>query len=300
MRVKVLLNPYANRWKARKRWPEAEAALTAAGVDFDLSISDHPDHLIGLAAQSIVQGFGTIIVAGGDGSVGETLNGIGSHWDEGMRFPVTLGLLPLGSANDLAYSLGVPLELGKAAAIVAAGQSKAVDLCKCNDRYFINNSAVALEPYVTTKHERIRWIKGSARYLAAALWAIMDKPEWNSVLAWDDEQYRGPLSLASVGNGRRTGGFFMTPHANPFDGKLTLAFGYRASRLGLLLALPRAFKEGVGNYVEMEGMREVQCTKLRIHLDRLSPAHVDGELFDEWLSDFEYKILPSAVPILLP
>ncbi len=43
----------------------------------------------------------------------------------------------------------------------------------------------------------------------------------------------------------------MTPHADPFDGKLTLAFGYRSSRLGLFAALPSAFKEGSGSYVEL-------------------------------------------------
>jgi diacylglycerol kinase family enzyme len=99
-----------------------------------------------------------------------------------------------------------------------------------NGRYFANNSAAGLEPYVTTKHERIHWIKGMARYLVAAVQAIMDKPEWHGKIVWDDGTYEGPLSLVSIGNGRRTGGFFMTPHADLFDGKLTLAFGYRATR----------------------------------------------------------------------
>ena len=53
MKVKVLLNPYSNRWNAQKRWPKAEAALESAGVDFDLSVSDHPDHLVDLAAESV-------------------------------------------------------------------------------------------------------------------------------------------------------------------------------------------------------------------------------------------------------
>ena len=299
MSIKVLLNPYSNRWNAQKRWPQAEAALRAAGVDFDLSVSAHADHLVELAADSVEQGFATIVVAGGDGSIGEAVNGVARHWDGRGKFPVRLGIIPLGSANDLAFALGLPLDLNEAAQVIANGKSKAVDLCKCNERFFLNNSAGALEPYVTTRHERIHWIKGAARYLVAALWAIMDKPEWEGELKWDGGEYTGPLSLVSVGNGRRTGGFFMTPHADPFDGKLTLAFGYRPTRLGLFGALPRAFKAGAGNYVEMEGMRELHCTRVHVHLDRPSPAHTDGELFDSWLTELEYTIFPSAVQVLL-
>jgi diacylglycerol kinase family enzyme len=90
----------------------------------------------------------------------------------------------------------------------------------------------------------------------------------------------------------------MTPHADPFDGKLTLAFGYRSTRLGMFSALPRAFKEGAGSYVEMEGMYEIHSTKISIHLDHPSPAHTDGEIFPEWIQDFEYSIQPGRLKVL--
>jgi diacylglycerol kinase (ATP) len=299
MKIKVLLNPYANRWNSQKRWPQAEAALKSAGLDFDLSVSDRPDQLVDLAANSAKHGYSAIVVAGGDGSIGEVINGIAHRWDGKNKFPSRLGIIPLGSANDFAFALSLPLDLNEAAQVIANGRTRYVDLCKCNGSYFLNNSAGALEPYVTTKHEQIHWIKGMARYLVAAIWAILDKPHWQGQLKWDSGEYNGPLSLFSVGNGRRTGGFFMTPHADPFDGKLTLAFGYRGTRLGLFSALPRAFKEDKGNYVEMDGMQEIHCTRLTIHLDKPSPAHTDGELFDHWLTDFDYQIFPGVVPVLM-
>jgi len=211
---------------------------------------------------------------------------------------VPLGIMPTGSANDLAYALGLPTDLKGAAQVIAAGKTRAVDLGKLNDHYFVNNSAAGLEPYVTIKHEKIHWIKGMARYLVAAVQAIMDKPEWQGKVTWDDKEYNGKLSLISVGNGRRTGGFFMTPHADPFDGKLTLAFGYRSTRLGLFQALPRAFNEDKGSYVEMDGMTEVHATRISFHLDKPSPAHTDGELLPVWIRDFEYEILPGCLHIL--
>ena len=110
----------------------------------------------------------------------------------------------------------------------------------------ITNARAGLDPYVTIKHEKIHF-KGMVRYLVAALQGIMDKPEWQGSVKWDDGDYHGKFFFISVGNGRRTGGFFMTPHADPFDRKLTVAFGYRATRLGLLRALPCALNEDKGS-----------------------------------------------------
>ncbi|MGB8984987.1 MAG: diacylglycerol kinase family protein [Anaerolineales bacterium] len=300
MTAKVILNPYSNRWNSEKRWPEAESALKTAGVDFDVVVSQRKGQIVELAEQAVRQKFSPIIVAGGDGSIGDAANGLMRAAGSGQGALPPLGILPTGSANDLVYALGLPTDLAEAARVIAAGKTRAVDLGRLNDHYFVNNSAAGLEPYVTIKHEKIHWIKGMARYMVAAVQAILDKLEWQGTIQWDGGEYTGKFSLITVGNGRRTGGFFMTPHADPFDGKLTLAYGYRSTRLGLFLALPRAFNEDKGSYVEMEGMREVQVTRVSIHLDKPSPAHTDGELLPEWIRDFEYEILPQRLNILMP
>ncbi len=298
MTAKVILNPYSNRWTSKARWPEAEAALKAAGVDFALDISERKGHIIELAKKAALDGFSPIIAAGGDGTVGETVNGLMQAAGQVKEAVGPIGILPTGSANDAVFSLGLPTDLTEAAKVIAVGNTKLMDMGVVNGKYFINNSAAGLEPYVTIKHEKIHWIKGIVRYLVAAVQGIMDKPEWYGEVTWDGGEYKGMLSLITIGNGRRTGGFFMTPHADMFDGKLTLAYGYRATRLGLFQALPRAFKEDAGSYVEMEGMVELNATKVSIKLNRPSPAHADGELFPEWVQNFQYEILPKKLLIL--
>ncbi|GAB4504645.1 MAG: diacylglycerol kinase family lipid kinase [Anaerolineales bacterium] len=300
MVAKVILNPYSNRWNSQKRWPEAEAALKTAGVEFEVSVSQRKGQVVELAEEAVRAGFSPIIAAGGDGTIGEVVNGLARAAGSERDSLGPLGLMPLGSANDLAVNLGLPLELSAAAQVIAAGNTRLLDVGKLNERYFVNNSAAGLEPYVTTKHERIQWIKGIVRYLVAAIWAIMDKPEWQGDVHWDDGEYHGPLTLVSIGNAPRTGGFYMTPHADPFDGKLTFAYGYRATRLGMLQALPRTMKPGKGNYLELPGMYEVHTTRLTIHLDKPSPAHTDGELFPEYKQDFEYSLFPAYLKILMP
>ena len=300
MTAKVILNPYSNRWNSQKRWPDAEAALKAAGITFDLVVSQSKGQIAELAEQAARQKFSPIIVAGGDGSLGDAVNGLAKAATSRQDTLGPLGIMPTGSANDLGYALGLPTDLKEAALVIARGKTRAMDLGTLNGRYFINNSAAGLEPYVSTKHEKIHWIKGMARYLVAAVQGIMDKPEWYGSVKWDDGSYTGKFSLISIGNGKRTGGFFMTPHADPFDGKLTFAYGYRATRRGMFQALPKAFNEGKGSYIELEGIREIHATRVSLHLDSLSPAHTDGELLPEWIKDFEYEIQPGRLNMIVP
>jgi diacylglycerol kinase (ATP) len=300
MVAKVILNPYSNRWRSKERWPEAEAALKEVGVEFEHVVSQHKGQVVELAEEAARAGFSPIIAAGGDGTIGETVNGMAQAAVSDQTTLGPLGILPLGSANDLVINLGLPTDLLAAARIIAAGNTRFMDVGKLNDRYFVNNSAMGLEATVTIKHERIKWIKGIVRYLVAAVWAIIDKPEWTGQIKWDNGEYNGPLSLVSIGNAPRTGGLYMTPHADPFDGKLTCAFGYRKSRMALLQALPRAMRPDEGNYVELEDVMEIHTTELSIHLDKPSPAHTDGELFPSFVKDFKYSIYAGRLKMLLP
>ena len=300
MVAKVIFNPYSNRWSSQERWSEAEAALKAAGVEFELATSQHKGHIIDLAEEAAQAGYSPIIAAGGDGTISETVHGLvrAAKSDKDAIGP--FGILPLGTANDFAFNAELSVDLQMAAKVIAAGKIRPIDICILNGKPFINNSGAGLEPMVSINHEKIQWIKGMARYLVAAVQTILQKPEWTGTVKWDDGEYKGPLTLVTIGNGRRTGGFFMTPHAELSDGKLTLAFGYRGTRLGMFQALPRALKEDEGNYVEMEDMRELNTTKVSIKLDQPSPAHTDGELFPEFMTDFEYSIQPGRLQLLAP
>ncbi len=297
MSAKVILNPYSNRWNAQKRWPEAKSALRAAGVEFELAVSERPKGAVELAAQAAREGFSPIIAAGGDGTIGDVVNGIANvrpETDLGV-----IGILPLGTANDLAANLGLPLDLGRAARVIAAGKTRLIDVGHVNGVYFANNSAIGLEPYVTVKQAAIGWIKGVPRYLVAAVQGILDRPTWQATVEWDDGRYEGPLTLVSVGNGPRTGGlFYMAPHADPSDGKLTFVCAYRSTRLNTFSILPKTM-DPKGDFVQEQGIQEVNCTWLKIRLDRPSPAHTDGELFPLPVTEMEYRIIPACLRVLV-
>ena len=301
MPAKVILNPYSNRWNARKRWPEAEAALRQTGLEFELSVSERPHHVIELAEQAARQGFSPIVAAGGDGTIGEVVNGLAHAAQDDSSLLGPLGILPLGSANDLVDNLGLPKDLVAASRVIAAGKTRRMDVGYVNGFYFANNSAIGLEPYITLVQQRITWIKGMLRYLVAALRGIWDNPQWAAQIEWDGGNYEGPALLVTVGNGPRTGGvFYMAPHADPFDGKLTFVYAYRRTRFEIFRLLPRTMKPAQGSFVEMPEIYEQTATRIRIHMDRPAPAHVDGEIFSQGIQDLEYSIYPGKLNILMP
>lgn len=297
MTAKVILNPYSNRWTAGERQSEVETALTNAGVDFEIACTESAGHAIELAAQAVQDGFNPIIAAGGDGTYGEVINGIAQAAGDGPA--PSFGIMPLGTANDLPDNLGIPKVLSEAAQVIAERKTRLIDLGRVNERYFINNSAMGLEPYITLKHEKIKRIKGILRYLVAALQGIMDKPCWDVKMSWDGGEYEGPANLVTVGNCARTGGmFWMSPGADPFDGKLTFVHGHRPGRLQILTLLPKAM-DPKGAFIEHPDVHQYDTTWLRIHCTTPSPYHTDGEIVELEIQDLEYRIHPQRLPMLM-
>jgi diacylglycerol kinase family enzyme len=103
-----------------------------------------------------------------------------------------------------------------------------------------------------------------------------------------------------VGNTPVTGGlFYMTPHANPADGKLTFVYAYMNGRLSILRLLPRAMKPGQGSYVEHPSVHEINSPWLRIRTTP-TPLHADGEIQSEIAQEIEYRILEGVLPVIVP
>ncbi|MCJ7511672.1 MAG: diacylglycerol kinase family lipid kinase [Anaerolineales bacterium] len=296
MQARVILNPYSGRWKALKRRAEAEAALRQAGIAFDLVQTERPGHGTELAEQAARQGCSPIIVAGGDGAIGEVVNGLHRVSPHGPLGP--LGILPLGTANDLVHNLGLPLDLPGSARAIAAGNTRRIDLGKANEWVFANNSAVGLEPVVTLYNIRMVRLQGVLRYLVAALRAINDQPRWSMRVAWDEGEYDGPVSLVSVGNCPLTGGLFrMAPAADPADGRLTFVLGYAPTRRKMLSLLPRTIN---GSFVRDPAIQQHHCTRLQISCDPPTPIQLDGEIRAQALSEISYEVLPARLDVLCP
>jgi diacylglycerol kinase (ATP) len=296
MTIKIIHNPYSARWTSRERKGEMIEVLNQAGLHFDLDTTEGPGHAVELAAQAVRDGYPTILAAGGDGTLGEVVNGIIKGAGENPL--PNFGIIPLGTANDLVYNLKLPNDLPGMVSLIAKGYTRRIDVCKVNDRYFVNNAGIGLEPYITVQSQKIQRLKGEIRYMAATLIGIAHNPKWEMDIEWETGEYHGPTTLVSIGNGARTGGFFMAPHANLFDGVMTFSFGYFPGRIEKLRVLPMALQEEEGNLSEHPKTHEIDTSWIKIK-STPSPTHTDGEIFDYAATEFEYSILPAKLPVLM-
>ena len=145
-KILVILNPAA-RGERAKALREKIASLSHHVV---VRSTSSPGDARGLAARAVSQGYGTIVAAGGDGTINEVVNGIGGA-------DVQFGILPVGTMNVFAAELGIPQNnLPKAWQVIEAGCSRLVDLPRPITNTSSNSPESASMPKWSGKPPRIR------------------------------------------------------------------------------------------------------------------------------------------------
>ncbi len=295
-KLKVILNTHGGRLGTQAKINLIEQGMEAAGLDFEFAPTGHPDHGIELAFQAVQEGCSTVVAAGGDGTINQVVNGM--MQTAGDNPPQTrLGIIPLGTANDLSDNLELPRDVTAVCRRIAAGNTRIIDVGRVNGRYFANNSAVGLEPVVTLNHDKMRRIKGDLRYVLAALRAVAKARPWEMRLDWGSGVFEGPVILVSVGNGNRTGGaFYMTPRAKLDDGLLDFVYGMGMSRLRLLTLLPKTF---TGKHIHHRMVGCQRSKTLTITCNPPTPIQADGEVFEKSATEIKYEIFPNKLRVIV-
>ena len=243
-----------------------------------------------IARQFIAEGREAIVVAGGDGTLSETVHGM---LDSGADLP--LGLIPIGTGNDFAKALGLtPLDWRGACRRFAEGHIRRVDAGRCNDRYFINGVGVGLDARVAIEANRLRWLRGNAVYGVALANTLLHHYRTPRV------GIRGPgidrhqgVTLLAVANGQVYGGAFrIAPQAEIDDGALDLVVAEALSRRAILRLLPAVLR---GRHLGHPAVSCARVTELEVELDAPLPVHADGEIVSAAARRIAVRILPARL-----
>ena len=298
MKVKVILNPYANRWRAQARLEAIKAAFAAVEIAPDLVITERGRQGAELAQAAVADGYDAVVAAGGDGTVGEVVNGLIL---EATGATIPLGVLPIGTANDFGDLAGLPRALEAGAQVIAAGHTRQIDAGQINlngrVHYFVNNSAVAMEPLVTLENIKMTRLSGELRYMVALVRGLIKLRAWQMHIAWDGGVYEGPAYLLSICNGPRTGGFYMAPDARMNDGLFDFVFAPEVPKWTVLAVLFRLLRQ---THIQHPKITYARTTHLTITSQPGTPIHADGEILDESATAVAYEILPGKVTLLTP
>ncbi len=294
MKLKTLLNPYANRWGAKRRIEEVKAALLAAGIEVDLTIIPEPKAGTKLAMEAVEQGYDGVIGAGGDGTLNEVVNGLIRMSGDAPTIP--FGVVPIGTGNDFNDMAGLPRDLNACAKIIAAGNTRQVDAGRVNNHYFQNNCALAMEPLVSIENNKITRLAGNPRYLVALFRALIKLRAWQMTINWDAGSYSGSAILLSVCNSPRTGGLFpMAPQAKLDDGLFDFVHVPDVPKLTVLAILARLFR---GAHIYHPKTTYARAARIEIESDPPTPIHADGEVISEGTQHIVYEVLPGKITLL--
>ncbi len=290
--MRFIVNPAAAGGRLGREWPQLEQQLAGWGLAADTVFTKAPGHATDLAAAAAHEGVERILVAGGDGTVCEAAEGL-HRAGRGE-----LAILPLGTGNDAARTLGVPLALEEAARTAVNGIPRAVDLIRVGDRVVLNAIGVGLTGDINDRAASIKWVRGIVVYLLAAVSALFRYRMQTVRLVTDRQEYSGSMLILAVHGGPTTGGgFALTPAAVIDDGLLDACLVPDVGVAGRLIRLVSAMKGTLGRKT---GTLELQAPWLELYFDRPLPAHLDGNSVTLQPPMVRFEVLPGALQVIVP
>lgn len=285
----LFINTHARR--GAKQFDRAVEALNKAGVALGRTVAvDDPQTLLPAIQQAVAAGARTIIVGGGDGTLSGVMEAFANR-------PVTLGVLPLGTGNDLARTLGIPLDLDGAARVIAAGQVARIDLGCANGRYFINTLSMGISDDVArAATRRLKRALGFFAYGVAALKVLPRHRHFRAHVEAVEKVCDVATHQLVVANGTYVGEHIKAgPDAAIDDGRLVVFTLEGRSRYQLIrgawsVLLGRQATNPKNNYFE--------TTRLTIRTEPPQPLTLDGEQGGE--TPVEITVAPRALRVFAP
>ena len=285
----LFINMHARR--GGKQFDRAVEALKKAGVALGRTVAvDDPQTLLPAIQKAIAAGFQTIIVGGGDGTLSGAMEAFANQ-------PVTLGVLPLGTGNDLARTLGIPLDLDGSARVIAAGQVARIDLGCANGRYFINTLSMGVSDDVArAATRRLKRTLGFFAYGIAALRVLPRHHHFRAHIEAIEKVCDVATHQLVVANGTYVGEHIKAgPDASITDGRLVVFTLEGRSRYQLIrgawsVLLGRQATDPKNNYFE--------TTRLTIRTEPSQPLTLDGEHGGD--TPVEITISPRALRVFVP
>ena len=234
-----------------------------------------------------------LILGGGDGSVSSVVDFLANR-------DVTLGLLPLGTANDFARTLEIPLDIDQACQTIANGRVVDVDLGLVRDNYYVNVASTGLSVKVTQAlTPRLKRI-GALAYPTAAIRAFFQHEPFSARLTFPDGDLEtveyGRLLHLAVGNGRfYGGGMILAPEASIDDRRLDV-LAIQLGRPRTLLGVARYIRSG--DFIQMEGVHHHRTERVLLETEPELPINIDGEVVTS--TPQEFSVDHNALKVIVP
>jgi len=290
----LISNPKTGRYGSRRKpIQDVVSRLESLGLKVDLQLTSGPGNATELAARAARNGSTDVIVAGGDGTINEAIQGLAGT-------DARLGIIPRGTANVLALELGLPLDEEQAVAVVAAGKSRKIYLGLMIDettnqsRHFVLMAGIGLDASVVQGVQpRLKKRIGKGAFWLSGLSHLAN---WNPqpfTLEINDDKYNA--TFAAIGKAPRYGGdLAITPGARLDQREFEVCIINTTSRRRYLHLLSQAMRNGMPR--DKPEVRFVNAVSVKAYGD--AQVQIDGELIGALPMRFE--IAPHSLEVIVP
>ncbi len=287
-KILFIINPCSGVNRVKALQTAIADNLDSQQFDYKVVYTQYAKHGTQLAREGVQQGYEIIVAVGGDGSVNDVVNGL-------YGTQAILGILPKGSGNGFARSLGIPIQTKKALQLLNQNNLREIDVGQADGNLFVSNAGVGFDTVVTDKF-RTSKRRGLLSYLwiiSKSIWTYNAK-KWTITLDGKTEQKR--CFMLTAANGVQLGyGFQIAPNAQPDDGYLDWV---SIEKFPVLAAIPIAFRAFTGKinrskYVSYQRVREV-----KLHHPDLNLLQIDGEALP-CQNEIILQIMPKKLKVLV-
>lgn len=291
--VALLVNPTAGKGRAGRIAGSVAARLKAGGIDVETVAGRDGDEALDLARKAVHNEAPALIALGGDGMVHIALQAVAGT-------AVPLGIVPAGTGNDFAATLGLPKDPLAAAAVIAAqlkaeSPGRSVDLGRAGELWYGAVLGAGFDSRVNDRANRLSWPRGRLRYDLAILAELRVFRPLPFRITLDGELLETEAMLVAVGNGRSYGaGMRITPDASVTDGLLDVAVIGRLSKPEFLKTFPRVYR---GTHVSHPAVTVRRARVVQLESPGVN-AYADGEFAAPL--PITCESVPGALRVLAP
>jgi len=290
IKATLIHNPISGPRRRRQEIQAAAEYLTGRGWAITWAETRAAGHATRLAHDAVGDRSDLVIVAGGDGTINEAINGLA-----GTAMP--LGILPAGTANVWALQIGIPVRGGlmDAARILAAGNTKLVDLGQAGDRYFILAAGIGLDGQVTEQMARLKR-RGVPLYFLTALQVAAHYHGVESTITIDGRPVTIPLLWLVLGNLQLYGAILRIAAQAKLDDGLLDAVVFRGKTAASLL--PSAANILSGGRLRVSQVAYYHAAEVQIRSRVPLPIHVDAEFIG--YTPCTFRAAPHSLRMIVP
>jgi diacylglycerol kinase (ATP) len=264
--IRFLVNPSSGRGTGRSHLDRLRVLASKLGAG--LCVSRKVSDLWEQARRAAEDGVERLLVAGGDGTMHYAVQGLAGT-------SCALGVIPLGSGNDLAGTLGVPPDLDVAVERAVQGEIRRIDLVRVGETVSVSYAGVGFDSEVTRYANETKILRGPLIYFYSVIHTLITFVPPRMRVVWDDGEFEGKVMFTVVNNlPRFGGGMRIAPDARIDDGLLDLVIVKEVPKPVLLSIFPKVYN---GKHVSHPAVRIVRTRRAEITIDRTMTLYGGGE-----------------------